>query len=98
MDKLMLIAFYNNILDNEVHKVLKQLGIEGFSLIENVKGKGETSGYHLGDSVFPDLNNTLYVVNSNEKIKELKENLTQLKEKYSEEGMKIFLLPVIESI
>ena len=98
MDKLMLIAFYNNILEDEVNNLLKQHKIEGFSIIENVKGKGKTSGYHLGDSVFPDINNALYVVDSEGKINLLKEGLKGLKEKFPQEGMKIFILPVIESI
>ena len=98
MDKLMLIAFYNNILEDEVNNLLKQHKIEGFSIIENVKGKGKSSGFHLGDSVFPDLNNALFVVDSEDKINMLKQGLKGLKERFPQEGMKIFILPVIESI
>ncbi|BBB31947.1 conserved hypothetical protein [Thermotomaculum hydrothermale] len=98
MDKVMLLAFFNNILDEEVNKVLKSLNVNGFSIIENVKGKGNTSGYHLGDNVFPDLNNTLIIVDSQKNIERIKSKLVDLKEKYKEEGIKIFILPVLESI
>ncbi len=98
MDKLMLLAFYNNIVDEEVEKILKKESIAGFSIIENIKGKGKSSGFHLGDSVFPDLNNAVFIVDTQDKINTLKKEFAGLKEKYPEEGMKIFILPVIEAI
>lgn len=92
----MLLFFYNEILDEEVENLLKKLNIEGFSKIENVKGKGKTSGYHLGNSIFPDTNNLLIIVGEKEKMDNIKEEFKRLKEKYREEGAKIFVLPVSE--
>ncbi len=98
MPNKMLLAVYNNILDEEIEKVLKNSKIDGFTVLENVKGKGKTSGYHLGTNVFPDLNNLLMVVGNESEIEVLKNRLKELKNKYSEEGIKIFVLPVEEII
>ncbi len=98
MNKIMLFAIYNNIMEEEIAGVLKQNNVEGFSLIENIKGKGVSSGYHMGNAVFPDLNEGIIVVDSEEKIAKLKQDFASLKKKYPSEGMKIFILPVIETI
>ncbi|NOZ13861.1 MAG: hypothetical protein GXO69_09495 [Acidobacteria bacterium] len=96
MKNRMLIAVYNNILDTAVHGLLDKMDICGFTELEEVKGKGCKTGFHLGTSVYPDLNNMLLVIEDSEKLGLLSTELKKMKEEFPEEGLKIFTVPVEE--
>ena len=92
----MLIVVYNDILDNAVREILDEMDVCGFTELEGVKGKGSSTGFHLGTPVYPDLNNMLFIIEDGETIQMLAERLKALKEEFPEEGLKIFTVPVSE--
>ena len=92
----MLIAVYNDILDNAVREILDEMDVCGFTEMEGVKGKGSSTGFHLGTPVYPDLNNMLFIIDETEKLDQVVDRLKALKEEFPDEGLKIFTVPVSE--
>ena len=82
----------------DVHSVLHQHGVLGFSEMEGIKGEGKT-GKHFGTHVWPMESVMLLVVVPDDKahalIEAMKECATRL---FPEEGMRAFLMPVEEAI
>ena len=82
----------------DVHNVLHQLGVQGFSEMEGVKGEGKT-GKHFGTHTWPMESVMLLAVVENDKaqalIQAMKECSTRL---FPEEGMRAFVMPVEEAI
>ncbi|GEM_PF-1427652 len=92
MGKQLLIVIYNNILEEEINSVISKTKINGYTIIENVKGKGKNSDFHLGTNVFPDLNNMLLIEEEKSKIELLTEEFKKLKEKFISEGLKLITI------
>ncbi|NOY23640.1 MAG: hypothetical protein GXO70_09065 [Acidobacteria bacterium] len=92
----MLILVYSSILDNAVREVLDEMNVCGFTELENVKGKGPRTGFHLGTSVYPDLNNMLFIIEDAEKIAVLADELKKMEKEFPDEGLKLFTVPIEE--
>ncbi len=96
MRNRMLIVVYNNIFDNAIYDILDKMNVCGFTEINDVKGRGCQTGFHLGTPVYPDLNNMLFIIEEDEKIRELAGKLKAMNEEFPEEGIKLFTVPVEE--
>lgn len=96
MRNRMLIVVYNDILGNAVRELLDEMDVSGFTELDDVKGKGHQTGYHLGTPVYPDLNNMLFIIEDDEKLNELIKRLKSMNEEFPEEGLKVFTVPVEE--
>jgi len=82
----------------DVHKVLRQHGVQGFSEMAGIKGEGKT-GKHFGTHTWPMESVMLLAVvpddQSRSLITAMKECSTRL---FPEEGMRAFVMPVEEAI
>jgi nitrogen regulatory protein PII len=82
----------------DVHNVLHQHGVQGFSEMEGVKGEGKT-GKHFGTHAWPMESVMLLAVVQDDKAKALIESLKECSKRlFPEEGMRAFLMPVEEAI
>jgi hypothetical protein len=64
---------------DEVQKVMKSLGVRGYTSWEEVKGCGsETGEPHLGDAVWPILNSAIISITDDERCEKLLEALRKL--------------------
>ncbi|MFA5286700.1 MAG: PG0541 family transporter-associated protein [Candidatus Omnitrophota bacterium] len=92
----MLMIVYNEALDNEVMEILENCVMKNYTKVSQVFGRGASSGTHLGNDIWPGLNNILYVVCEEAQAKEMLSGVRILKSKVGHEGIKAFVLPVEE--
>jgi hypothetical protein len=82
---------YNEAIDDEVMEILKSCGLKNYTKIKGVFGKGETSGTHLGDDIWPGRNNILYAACQENEAKQLISYVKELRKKLGKEGVKAFV-------
>ena len=94
--KLLFIA-YNEALDEEVEKVLRENGLDGFTKWTRVYGKGRTSGPHLGTHVWPKANNVRLVATEDDNVAaNVMQAVRRLRNTLGHEGIKAFAVPLAE--
>lgn len=86
----MVMIVYNEAMDMEVMEVLRGCVLRNYTKIPGVFGKGNTSGAHMGDDIWPGKNNILYVSCSDEDAKQLLVCVKNLRLKLGKEGVKAF--------
>lgn len=87
--KMVMIA-YNIAVEQEVMDALKNCGIENFTKWINVQGKGETSGPHFADEIWPGENSVIFTAIEDNKSKDLLKCIKDLRIKLGKEGIKAF--------
>jgi len=95
MNKMVMIS-YNEAIDVEVMEVLSSCGLKNYTKIMGTFGKGNASGTHLGNDVWPGRNNILYVACEEREAGELSSRIKELRKKLGKEGLKAFILPLEE--
>lgn len=95
MNKMAMVV-YNQAMDNEVMEVLENCGLKNYTKIENVYGRGTSSGAHLGNDIWPGVNNILYVACEEGPAKIFLNCVKELRKKLGQEGIKAFILPLEE--
>ncbi|MBN2453193.1 MAG: hypothetical protein JXB40_02890 [Candidatus Omnitrophica bacterium] len=92
----MVMITYNEAIDDEVMEAVAGCGVSSYTKLTKVFGKGDISGTHLGNDVWPGLNNILYAACGEDKAKELVSRIGRLRKDLSKEGIKAFMMPVEE--
>ena len=93
MAKMVMIV-YNEAMDLEVMEVLEGCAMKNYTKITGAYGRGATSGTHLGNDIWPGLNNILYVACEDSQAAQMASGVKQLRAKFGQEGIKAFVLPV----
>lgn len=93
--KMVLIS-YNEAIDDEVMDTLEGCALKNYTKITKVFGKGSTSGTHLGNDIWPGLNNLIYAACNDGDAKQLIACIKKLREKLGAEGVKAFVMPIDE--
>ena len=92
----MAIIIYNEALDDEVMEVLGNCTMQNYTKVTGVFGKGEASGIHMGNDIWPGRNNILYVACEEKQAKQILSCVRELRKTLGREGVKVFILPVEE--
>ncbi len=92
----MVMISYNEAIDMEVMEVLTHCAVKNYTKINGTYGKGDTSGTHLGNDIWPGRNNILYVACKDEQAKQLMSCVRELRKTLGKEGVKAFVLPLEE--
>lgn len=92
----MVMITYNEAIDDEVMEALAYEGLKNFTKLIKIYGKGSTSGTHLGNDIWPGLNNVLYVACQDAEAKKLVSHIKNLRQRLGKEGVKAFLMPIEE--
>ena len=79
-----------------VMEILEACVMKNYTKITGAFGKGETSGAHLGNDVWPGRNNILYVACDEKQSKQMLACISQLRKNIGKEGIKAFVLPIDE--
>lgn len=87
----MIMISYNESIEEEVTEVLTNCGLKNYTRINGVFGRGETSGTHLGNDIWPGRNNLLLVVGEKKASQQLLACIRELRKKLGQEGLKAFL-------
>jgi len=93
--KMMMIA-YNEAIETEVLEVLEKCGLENYTKMNNVFGKGNTSGTHLGNDIWPGKNSILFVACEDSQAKQTLRCVRELRTSLGKEGIKAFVMPLEE--
>lgn len=95
MNKMVMIS-YNEAVDAEVMEALAVCGLENYTKVTGIFGKGAASGAHLGNDIWPGRNNMLYVACEEKQARQLISSIIELRKKIGKEGLKAFILPIEE--
>lgn len=95
MNKMVMLV-YNEALDDEIMEILNKSATNNYTKITGVFGKGNTSGTHLGNDIWPGRNNILYVASEEKQAEQLLSEVRQLRKNLGKEGIKVFILPLEE--
>ncbi len=92
----MVIIAYNEAIDMEVMEMMGKCSLENYTKVMGVFGRGEASGTHLGNDIWPGRNNLLYVATQENTARQLVSAVKELRAKLGKEGIKAFILPIEE--
>jgi nitrogen regulatory protein PII len=93
----MMMIIYNEAVDNEVMETLEGCVMKNYTKVTRVFGRGTSSGTHLGNDIWPGLNNILYVACGEAQVKEMLCGVKNLRNKIGKEGIKAFVWPIEEA-
>jgi len=96
-NKIALFVMYDRAIDEEVLGALAECSVERFTRWHNATGVG-ASGPHLGDNVWPALNNVLLVVAEAEKKDEILRHIRALQEEFPFTGLRAVVVPVLDMV
>ncbi|MEI6631246.1 MAG: PG0541 family transporter-associated protein [bacterium] len=91
----MVMIVYNEALDLEVTESLEGIA-KNYTKITAAYGRGESSGTHLGNDIWPGRNNILYIACEEKEAQQILGRVKELRKKIGHEGAKAFLLPLEE--
>lgn len=94
-----IMIIYNQAHTERVEYLLDKLGIRGYSLWENVQGRGTSSGVpHLGTHAWPEINKSLLTIVDDEIADSVLEKVKKIDSINEEVGIRAFLWDVIKSV
>jgi len=92
----MIMISYNEAVETEVMDALSHCAIKNYTKIVDTYGRGEASGTHLGNDIWPGKNSVLYVACEDKNAEQLLSCIKELRKTLGKEGLKAFLLPLEE--
>lgn len=87
----MLMLVFNEAVDEEVMEMLQACGMNNYTRINGIFGKGRTSGTHLGTDIWPGRNNLLLLAVPDDKMPHALECVQTLRKTLGAEGVKAFV-------
>jgi hypothetical protein len=97
VDKVAVLLFYDRAIDEEVLDVLTSCCIDNYTRWQDVSGVGST-GPHLGDHVWPAMNNVMMTVVPEDRKVEILERVRRLQEDFPFTGLRAVVLPVLDMV
>jgi nitrogen regulatory protein PII len=90
---------YNQALGEIVQKVLDHYEVRGFTMWEDVKGRGTHQGEpHMGTHTWPAMNSAVLAVVEEEKVQTLLQAIAKLNEKAGKQGIRAFVWAVEQTV
>ena len=90
---------YNQALTEKVEYMLDHLGVKGYSLWENVQGRGTNTGVpHLGTHVWPEINKSVIAVVDDEKVASILDTVKKIDGINEEVGIRAFVWDVLATV
>ncbi|MDC7227566.1 MAG: hypothetical protein PQJ61_12445 [Spirochaetales bacterium] len=91
MTRLEIIA--NNTVEEDIQEALNQVEEDfSYSRLNAVHGRGRTTP-RMGDAVWPEENFIYIIYTDDEKAQKFVDTIRKIKEKFKQEGIKIYALP-----
>ena len=90
---------YNQAHSEKVEFILDKLGIRGYSLWENVQGRGSKDGVpHLGTHAWPEINKSVLTVIDDDQVDPLLEKVKKIDSINEEVGIRAFVWDVLKTV
>lgn len=87
----MLMITYNEAIDDEVMDIVEKASVGSYSKVGGSYGKGKKSGTHLGDEIWPGLNNILFIYCKEDSARKVIDELKMLRRELGHLGVKAFM-------
>lgn len=97
MNRVMVLIIHDRAIDEEVGDLLSALDLQYYTKWKDVVGVGEKDP-HLGDHVWPGLNNVTMVVVEEGKEERLMKSVKALQAAFPSVGLRAFVVPVLDAV
>jgi nitrogen regulatory protein PII len=90
---------YNQALGDIIEESLSKLGIRGYSMWQDVKGRGSDTGEpHLGTHTWPAMNSAMLTVIEDYKVSALLSVVREINERAEMQGLRAFVWDIEQSV
>jgi hypothetical protein len=96
-EKVAVLLFYDRAIDEEVLEALTGCRVEHYTRWHDVSGVG-TTGPHLGDHIWPAMNNAMMSVLPAEGAEAVLARVRELQAEFPYTGLRAILLPVLAMV
>jgi nitrogen regulatory protein PII len=94
-----IMIIYNQANSEKVEYMLDKLGIKGYSLWENVQGRGTTTGVpHLGTHAWPEINKSVLTIVEENLVEKVLETVKKIDAINEEVGIRAFVWDVLKTV
>jgi nitrogen regulatory protein PII len=94
-----IMIIYNQANTEKIEYMLDKLGINGYSLWENVQGRGTNTGVpHLGTHTWPEINKSVLTVVEDDKVDKVLETIKKIDAINEEVGIRAFVWDVVKTV
>jgi nitrogen regulatory protein PII len=94
-----IMIIYNQAHTERVEFLLDMLEVRGYSLWENVQGRGSQSGVpHLGTHAWPEINKTLLTIVEDEKVDAILDKIKKIDAINDEVGIRAFVWDILKTV
>jgi len=94
-----IMIIYNQAHTEKVEYLLDNLGIRGYSLWENVQGRGSVSGIpHLGTHAWPEINKSVLTIIEDSLVDNVLENVKRIDVVNTEVGIRAFVWDILKMV
>jgi nitrogen regulatory protein PII len=94
-----IMIIYNQANSEKVEYMLDKLGIKGYSLWENVQGRGSNTGVpHLGTHAWPEINKSVLTIVDDEIVDKVLEIVSKIDKINEEVGIRAFVWDILKTI
>lgn len=94
-----IMIIYNQAHSEKVEYLLDKLGVKGYSLWENVQGRGTKTGVpHLGTHAWPEINKSVLTIVEDDMVDTLLSNVKKIDAINDEVGIRAFVWDVLKTV
>ena len=94
-----IMIIYNQAHTEKVEYLLDKLGIKGYTLWENVQGRGSNTGVpHLGTHAWPEINKSVLAVVNDELVDMVLEKVKKIDAVNDEVGIRAFVWDILKMV
>ncbi len=90
---------YNQAHTEKVEYMLDKLGVKGYSLWENVQGRGTNTGEpHLGTHTWPEINKSVLTIVEDELVDKILDKIKKIDAINEEVGIRAFVWDILKQV
>jgi nitrogen regulatory protein PII len=94
-----IMIIYNQAHTERVEYLMDKLGIKGYTLWENVQGRGTSTGVpHLATHAWPEINKSLLMVIEDEKVDTVLDIIKKIDSVNEDVGIRAFVWDVLKTV
>jgi len=99
IDMKAVMIVYNQALTEKIEYMLDHLGVRGYTLWENVQGRGTNTGVpHLGTHVWPEINKSVITVVDDDTVASILDTVKKIDGINEEVGIRAFVWDVLATV
>jgi nitrogen regulatory protein PII len=94
-----IMIIYNQAHTEKIEYLLDKLGIKGYSLWENVQGRGTSTGVpHLGTHAWPEINKSVLTIVDDELVDKVLDKVKKIDAINKDVGIRAFVWDIVKTV